>query len=842
MNSSEYEFSDEFSVSGSRIKACYYRNQTSNVAPLSIALTSALPTFILQVMVVLLTSRILLSILRPLKQPSIVAYLLTGFVLSGLAPIPFFANNVFPLKSVQVMETFANLALVYYMFLVGLEVNVDSIMHCGRKAFAVAILGILIPLGIGLGLFFLLGHFTGIQNDTRGSMFWAVAFTASNFPEVAGILADLKLLHSDIGRLALSSSIISDFCTWILLVVTLSIVNSRTFFTILNTLSFVLLCFILVRPIISMIISNTISGDDIKDNHIYFILGWVVFFGLVFDACGVHSFVGGFIFGVIMPPDEMEIKAKITEKLEDFVSGIMLPLFFLMIGHKTNIIQMVRAAPWHALLLIVAISLAAKILSTILVCLFTDLKLKEGLALGLLMNTKGVMPFIAITTGVNIQALNTIEFPVIAVSLILMTAVVEPIIAATYKSRRKLMRYKRRTIESVFKPGTPFKVLACVHSTSDVLGMINLLEASNATKDFPIRLIGVHLVELTRRATAMLVVNDQCNRDIYTSFGCSNSESDQIADAFKSYSYRTEGVTNVQTITIVSNYRSMHEDICNLAQDSRATLIILPYYRSLLAGDARSEDVISTFHDMCRDVSANAPCSLGLLIDRGANYQDQRVVMLFVGGADDREALAYAWRMASSPSLKLTVVRFLPGITPQDDPESVPTITMSLDEENEKRLDEDCTYEFMWKTAESESINYVEKVVNNGEETLAAMREHDLHCTLYIVGKGTHHIHSRSPVLMGLSDWSTNPELGVLGDTLASSSFASRASILVVQQYAAEKSGSPEGENGAETALNGSSTVALQQQRSKRRDYFDRMDYDFDQNSDEEDDDTRLVS
>lgn len=131
-------------------------------------------------------------------------------------------------------------------------------------------------------------------------------------------------------------------------------------------------------------------------------------------------------------------------------------------------------------------------------------------------------------------------------------------------------------------------------------------------------------------------------------------------------------------------------------------------------------------------------------------------------------------------------------------------LTVVTDGDREKQQDEDYINEFRARTVNNESIIYTEKIVNNGEETVAAIRSIDNIHDLFIVGRGQGMI---SPLTAGLTDWSECPELGAIGDLLASSDFASMVSVLVIQQYVepevadGEAVGSPNGtvQNGEQS-------------------------------------------
>ncbi|GLT80654.1 hypothetical protein SLA2020_520830 [Shorea laevis] len=763
------------------LEACYLTNTSSGIWQSGSALTTTLPFLLTQLFVVLFLDRILLSVLKPLHQPRIVAHITCGVLLGPtfLGETDLARSYVIPYKTTMVLETFANLALVYYMFLVGLEMDFSLILGCGTKPLTFAIAGILLPLGVGFGLFFL-----ALSNshdfDAEGSMFWAIVLTSTNFPDLARVLANLKLLHSDIGRTAMCSAIISDLCSWLLLVVAISILNTSKYYALLSTTIFVLVSVFLIRPALSWLIGCTSKGEQgniyITDNHVWFILAGIVLFGFITDACGSHSIFGAFMFGVIMPQEyEHEhgnmIRSTVIEKLDDFVTGILMPLFFLVSGLRTDVAFMLSKTPWIIVMLVVVVSCAAKIASAFLVSLLYRMPPREGLALGLLMNTKGVLALVILNTGRNIKALNNQSFPLMVLSLLVMSSLVEPIIAYTYQPKH-LVNYRNRTIQ---RATTKLRILVCVHSIRNVSGILSLLNLSNATNQSPLCIFCVHLVELTGRAsTAVLIVHDEFK----PTNNRTKTETGQINIAFDNFEKRNTAVT-VRTITAVSPYATMHVDVCNLAEDKRVALIILPFHKQMNA-DCRMGNINSTFADVNHNVLMNAPCSVGILVDRGLGSKRvdsqhgqqqvaEQIAMLFIGGPDDREALAYAWRMAGHPNVRLTVVRF---ILRKD--------AALMVEEREKKMDDEYIYEFKFKTMQDSSINYMEKVVKNSQETIAAIRTMGDVYDLYVVGRGKG---VKSPSTLELSNWSICPELGIIGDLLGSSNFALHASVLVVQQY-----------------------------------------------------------
>ncbi|KAF7844242.1 cation/H(+) antiporter 15 [Senna tora] len=218
------------------------------------------------------------------------------------------------------------------------------------------------------------------------------------------------------------------------------------------------------------------------------------------------------------------------------------------------------------------------------------------------------------------------------------------------------------------KRDTKFRVLVCIHTPQNIPTIINLLEASNTTKKSPICIYILHLVELTGRTSAMLIVHDTRKPDC-PALNRTQAQSDHIINAFENYEQHV-GCVSVHPLTAISPYFTMHEDICHLAEDKRVAYIIVPFHKQQTV-DGGMEATKMAYITINQNVLANAPCSVGILVDRGlngsnrlvANQCSHHVAMLFFGGPNDREALSYAWRISEHPGISLIAMQFVPGDT-----------------------------------------------------------------------------------------------------------------------------------------------------------------------------------
>ncbi|KAK7318439.1 hypothetical protein RJT34_03140 [Clitoria ternatea] len=791
-----------FSYNSSREIVCYSATMVTcdGIWAKGNPLHYSLPLFLIQLMLVIVATRVFVFILKPIHQPRVLAEMLGGIILgpSVLGRNKRFSEAVFPLRSVIMIETMANVGLLYFMFLVGVGMDASAIKLIGKKAATVAIAGMVLPFAIGtiFSFFFIKLNET---DTTSGAyvIFLGVVISVTAFPVLARILAELKLANTEIGKVALSAALINDVLSWLLLALSFTMIENAkpslsSLIVLLSSVVFVALNIFAVRPLISWIIRSNPEGQPFSDFHICMILAGVMVSGLITDAIGTHSIFGAFVFGLTIPNGPLG--HTLVERLEDFISGLFLPLFFATSGLKTDLGLIIGVKRWVVLILIVIASCIGKILGTLAVAVSYQMSITEGVVLGLLMNAKGLVEFVVLNIGKDHKVLNEESFASMVVITILMTGIIVPVISFIYKPSRTFISYKRRTVQMT-RNDAEFRVLVCVHTPKNVPTIINFLEASNPTKNSPICIYVLNLVELTGLASALLIVHSpgKSNR---SASNRAQAQTDHIINAFENYEQHASHIS-VQPLTAISPFSTMHEDVCNLAQDKRVSFIIIPFHK-IRTIDGQMEITNAAFRSVNRNVLNSAPCSVGILVDRGLDSSNpfstddmsHNVALLFFGGADDREALSYAWRMSEHPGVSLTVMRFVAREEAMHhqhhdiNSSEAKSVTVETGKDKEKHLDDKFIHWFRMSHVDDDSVVYVEKEVNNGEQTVAAIRSMGGVHDLFIVGRGRGMI---SSLTAGLTDWSECPELGAIGDLLASSDFVATASVLVVQQYVGEE-------------------------------------------------------
>lgn len=350
---------------------------------------------------------------------------------------------------------------------------------------------------------------------------------------------------------------------------------------------------------------------------------------------------------------------------------------------------------------------------------------------------------------------------------LVITAVMVPLVECLYKPQDDDSALPVNVLTAIQKSSynAELRVLTCIHGEKNVNGIITILEASNPTAGSPVRTIVAHLIELAGRA-APIVVPYRENRKMIGS-----QSSDRITGAFDSYSRSSDGTVTVKPFIIIAPYKIMHENICKLARDEAAHLIIIPF-RKMQEDDAGAFTFLRSLNT---NLQASAQCTVGILVDKGfpsctrhAKFSCN-VAVIFLGGPDDREALAFATRISGHAGIRMTMIHIL-LLNQGGDQGS---------DQGQKKIDDSILGEFKMKNMKNPCAVYHALMARDGIQVVNIIKLLRLDYDLVILGhqpvKGVF-----SEVMINLVE---NPELGVIGDILVTEGFCGRSTSVLVMKH-----------------------------------------------------------
>ncbi|CAJ1960502.1 unnamed protein product [Sphenostylis stenocarpa] len=709
-------------------------------------LTHYLPVFLVQLFLMFIFTHMFYLIIKPLGQPSFVSQVLGGVTLGP----SFLGLNT----------TFAD------------KIDPAIAFRSGKRTYAIGILGYFVPYLFSKVVVYILTRSGSLDHDVSVMLPIVIEVQCiTAFPVITRFLSELQILNSEIGRLATSSSLVSEVCYMLNITVTFFMRLSLTKSIVVSIGSFLstalLAVFVIfvIHPVALWAIQQSPEGKPVQEIYISGVLLTLLLCGLLGEIIGINALIVSFCIGLAIP-DGPPLGAALVDKLDCFVSLVFLPMLFLIVGLRTDVYAIQKMKNIAGIELVICAAFCGKILGALLPLLYLRVPIRDAFSLGFILNIKGTVEMAVLIDLKLKKMMNDECFTIMVLTLLFISVFVSLIVKALYDPSKRFLAYKRRTImhqQSVEQ----FRILACIHKEDNVLAILNLLSASNSNEASPIDLVVLQLIKLVGRSSSLLVAHvprkmsakhPTQTEKIFNSFT-------KFADAYK------EKVT-LHYYKGISPYATMHNDVCYLALEKRTTFIIIPFHKQWILG--RATDSFVPFQQLNKKVLEKAPCSVGVLIDRGtqkkfwcgyAKESSYQVAMLFFGGADDREALSYARRMLDQPYVHITLFHF-----------TSPTQIVGGTERS-KMLDTQILSEFRLKAFQNERVSFKDETILNGRDVITVFEYMDSCHDLVMVGRR----HADSKVMSELYKWK-HGELGVVGEVLVSYNVGAQTSILVVQQ------------------------------------------------------------
>ncbi len=461
---------------------------------------------LIEVLIVIGLSRLTGLGCRFINQPLVIGEIVAGIMLGpslfGLVA-PDLATFLFPAQTLPFLDVLSQVGLIFFMFLIGLELDPKYLKGNLNIAVLTSHVSILVPFSLGSVL--ALGLYPIVSNSsvafTAFALFLGAAMSITAFPVLARIITENNLQGTRLGTLALTCAAVDDVTAWCLLALAIAVTRSNGMTGVVGTAIYSLLYIGFMLTAGRWFLKRLSTHYNRTGRLTQFVLAGiymgVVVSALITQLIGIHLIFGAFLLGAAMPKNPGLVR-EIAQKTEDFVLTFLLPIFFAYSGLKTQIGLINKPELWLLCAAVVGVAIIGKYVGTYAAARVCGIENREASALGWLMNTRGLTELIVLNIGLSLGVISPLLFTMLVIMALVTTFMTSPLLEWTYPKR--LIRLDTEQPLSTVEEGTnvtpTYRILVPVANPSTQKGLLQLAVAIAGSKLQPAVVHPLSLIEL----------------------------------------------------------------------------------------------------------------------------------------------------------------------------------------------------------------------------------------------------------------------------------------------------------------------------------------------------------
>jgi Kef-type K+ transport system membrane component KefB len=387
-----------------------------------------------QIITIILVARFFGWVCRKIGQPTVIGEMIAGIVLGpsliGMH-FPEFSAMLFPKDSLGNLQFLSQIGLILFMFVVGMELDLKALKNKAHDAVVISHASIIIPFSLGLGLAYFIYHSfapQGVEFLSFG-LFLGIAMSITAFPVLAGIVRERGIHKTKLGAIVITCAAADDITAWCILAAVIAIVKAGSFtsslYVIAMAIFYVILMLKVVRPFLKKVGDLNSTRESLNKPVVAIFFLTLLLSSYVTELIGIHALFGAFLAGAIMPENN-KFRSIFIEKVEDVSVVILLPLFFVFTGLRTQIGLISDPHLWKITGLIILVAVAGKFFGSALAAKFVGHSWKDSLSIGTLMNTRGLMELVVLNIGYDLGVLSTEIFTMMVIMALVTTFMTGP--------------------------------------------------------------------------------------------------------------------------------------------------------------------------------------------------------------------------------------------------------------------------------------------------------------------------------------------------------------------------------------------------------------------------------
>ena len=416
-----------------------------------------------QIVAIIMVARIFGWICKKIGQPTVIGEIIAGIVLGpsliGLY-FPEFSKALFPVQSLGNLQFLSQIGLILFMFMVGMELDLKTLKNRAHEAIVISHASIIIPFALGMGLaYFIYQTFapSSTQFLTFG-LFIGIAMSVTAFPVLARIVQERGIHKTRLGAIVITCAATDDITAWSILAVVIAIVKAGSFvsslYTIIIAVSYVFVMIKVIRPFLKRVGDLYPTRENMSKQVVAIFFLTLILSAYATELIGIHALFGAFMAGTIMP-DNAKFRNIFTEKIEDVALVLLLPLFFVFTGLRTEIGLINDLYLWKITGLITLVAVVGKFLGSALAAKFVGQNWRDSLTIGALMNTRGLMELVVLSIGYDLGILSPEIFSMMVIMALVTTFMTGPALDLI----EKIFRPKTSIIQERISQLSKFKII-----------------------------------------------------------------------------------------------------------------------------------------------------------------------------------------------------------------------------------------------------------------------------------------------------------------------------------------------------------------------------------------------
>ena len=614
-----------------------------------------------QIVTIILVARFFGWMFRKIGQPSVIGEIIAGIVLGpsllGMY-FPEFSLAIFPVESLGNLQFLSQIGLILFMFVIGMELDLKVLKNKANDAIVISHASIVFPFSLGIGLaYFIYYRFapTGVE-FLSFSLFMGIAMSITAFPVLARIVQERGIHKTRLGTIVITCAAADDITAWCLLAAVIAIVKAGSFVSSLYIIglafAYVMTMIFVVKPFLKRIGDLYKTKNKLNKPVVAIFFLTLILSSYVTEVIGIHALFGAFMTGVIMP-DISKFRAIFIDKVEDVSVILLLPLFFVFTGLRTQIGLINDPYLWKVTGFIILVAVLGKFLGSAIAAKFVGQNWRDSLTIGALMNTRGLMELVVLNIGYDLGVLTSEIFTMMVIMALVTTVMTGPALDLI----NFIFKTKDVFISDSIKNESKYKILISFGNNEKAKSLLRLANC---------------LVKKQKDSSSVTAMHLSMSEEMH-SYDLEDQERRRFNPIVEESKLLKQEITTIFKATV-----DIETDIADIANHGEYSILLVGLGKSIFEGTLLGKVLgfttriinpdrlidkftgkeglfeNSPFDERTRQIISKSKIPLGILIDK--NLKDVNQVFIPVFNAEDVFLMEYAQKLVYNNNSTVSIL------------------------------------------------------------------------------------------------------------------------------------------------------------------------------------------